>query len=86
MPQGGDERRGQMPGPPSTLQHFSLIAESNSAGFFVSSNVFFCNSARILILKKSSRRDDMPQFMVLIVSLKLLTLKLIECCKTICYG
>ena len=30
-PQGGDEKRGQMPRPPSTLQHFSLIAQSNSA-------------------------------------------------------
>ena len=31
IPQGGDEKRGQMPRPPSTLQHFSLIAQSNSA-------------------------------------------------------
>ena len=30
-PRGGDEKRGQMPRPPSTLQHFSLIALSNSA-------------------------------------------------------
>ena len=30
-PRGGDEERGQMPGPPSTLQHFSLIAQSSSA-------------------------------------------------------
>ena len=28
---GGDEKRGQMRRPPSTLQHFSLIAQSNSA-------------------------------------------------------
>ena len=28
---GGDEKRGQMPRPPSTLQHFSLIAQSSSA-------------------------------------------------------
>ena len=31
MPRGGDEKRGEMPRPPSTLQHFSLIAWSNSA-------------------------------------------------------
>ena len=31
IPRGGDEKRGQMPRPPSTLQHFSLIALSNSA-------------------------------------------------------
>ena len=53
-----------MPCPPSPLQHFSVITRSNSAvlnismcDFFVSSNVFLCNSARILI--KTSRRDDM---------------------------
>ena len=28
--QGGDEKRGQMPRPLSTLQHFSLIARSNN--------------------------------------------------------
>ena len=28
---GGDEKRGQMPRPPSTLQIFSLTAQSNSA-------------------------------------------------------
>ena len=31
IPRGGDGKRGQMPRPPSTLQHFSLIAQSNSA-------------------------------------------------------
>ena len=31
FPGGGDEKRGQMPRPPSTLQHFSLTAQSNSA-------------------------------------------------------
>ena len=31
IPRGGDEKRGQMPCPPSTLQHFSLIAQWNSA-------------------------------------------------------
>ena len=40
------------------FKHFNLR-------FFVSSNVFLCNSARILI--KTSRRDDMHQFMVLVL-------------------
>ena len=31
IPRGGDEKRGQMPRPPSTLQHFSLIEQSSSA-------------------------------------------------------
>ena len=31
IPRGGDEKRGQMPRPPSTLQHFSLIAQLSSA-------------------------------------------------------
>ena len=31
IPLGGDKKRGQMPRPPSTLQHFSMIAQSNSA-------------------------------------------------------
>ena len=66
---GGDEKRGQMPRPPSTIQHFSLIAQSKSAilsilmCFFVFAiNVFLCNSARIVI--KTSRRDDMHQFVI----------------------
>ena len=31
IPRGEDEKRGQMPRPLSTLEHFSLIAQSNSA-------------------------------------------------------
>ena len=31
IPQSRDENRGQMPRPPSTLKHFSLIAQLNSA-------------------------------------------------------
>ena len=30
IPRGGDERRGQMPRPPSTLQHFPLIVQSST--------------------------------------------------------
>ena len=33
---GGDEKRGQMPRPSSTLQHFSLIAQSNSRHLSIS--------------------------------------------------
>ena len=55
-PRGGDEKRGQMPRPPSTLQHFSLIAQCHfkhfKVRFFVSVNVFPRNSA------KTSRRED----------------------------
>ena len=31
LPRGGDEKRGQVPHPPSTLQHFSLITQLNNA-------------------------------------------------------
>ena len=31
MPRGGDEKRWQMPHPPSSVQYFSLIAQSNNA-------------------------------------------------------
>ena len=48
----------------------------------VSSNVFPCNSARILI---RISRDNMHQFMVLVSIKKLLTLKLIERCKVVCF-
>ena len=72
FPRGGDEKRGQMPRPPSTLQHFSLIVQSNSAilsilmcDFIVSINVFLCNSARILT--KTSRHDDTHQFIILVL-------------------
>ena len=51
IPWGGVEKRGQMPHPPSTLQHFSLIAQSSSAilsilmcDYLFQFNVFLCNS------------------------------------------
>ena len=77
IPQGGDEKRRRMPLPPSTLQlppyifHRShsrivpFLIKHFNVRFFVSINVFLCNSARILI--KTSRRDDMHQFMVLVL-------------------
>ena len=42
-PPGGDEKRGQMPRPPSTIQHFSLIAQSKSAILSILMCDFFCN-------------------------------------------
>ena len=51
IPRGGVEKRGPMPHPPSTLQHFSLIAQSSSAilsilmcDYLFQFNVFLCNS------------------------------------------
>ena len=44
IPRGRDEKRGQIPRPPSKLQHFSLISQSSSCyfneRFFVSMNDF----------------------------------------------
>ena len=119
IPRGGDEKRGQMPRPPSALQHFSqprpqgfslkkwvgrpthvfegkalgtklhfsLIAQSNSAvlsilmcNFFVSINVFLCNSSLILIKTTPQRLAPVYHFSI---DVKLLTLKLIECCKVV---
>ena len=57
IPQGGDEKGGQMPSPRSTLQH---DFKHFNVQFFVSVNVFLCNSARILI--KTSRHDDMHHY------------------------
>ena len=53
---GGDEKKGQMPRPPSTLQHFSLIAQSNNSILSIWINVFLCNSARILTILATTRR------------------------------
>ena len=54
-PREGDKKRGQMPHPLSTLQHFSLIAQSSGAilsilmhDFFVSINIFLCNNAILI--------------------------------------
>ena len=81
IPQSRDENRGQMPRPPSTLKHFSLIAQLNSAilstlmrNFFVSIYVFLCHSVRILIRLYAATT---PVYCVSTV-IKLLTLKLIE--------
>ena len=91
IPQGGDKKRGRMPRPSSTLQHFSLISQSKNAILSISMcdfcfNVFLCNSVRILIKTSRSftpqRRAPVYGFSI---DIKLLTLKLIERCKAICY-
>ena len=58
--------------PPSTLQHFSLIAQSNSAilsilmcDFLSQLTSSFVIALRILV--KTSRRDDMHPFLVLVL-------------------
>ena len=52
IPRGGVEKRGQMPHPPWTLQHFLLMAQSSSAilsilmcDYLFQFNVFLCNSS-----------------------------------------
>ena len=69
---GEDEKGGQMPRPPSSLQSFLLMAQSNSAvlstliGDFLFQLTSSCsNSARILI--KTSRHDNTHQFIILVL-------------------
>ena len=86
IPRGGDEKRGQMPRPPSTLQHFSLIARLNTAVF----NIFMCNflcqltSSFVIALGFFTPRRHAPVY-GFSIAIELLTLKLIERCKVICY-
>ena len=84
---GWGRERGQIPCPPSTLQHFSLIAQSNSTNFkhfnmqfFVSSNVFLSNSARILTILTTTCTSLWFKYWY-----KIIDIKLIERCKVICY-
>ena len=52
IPRGGNEKRGQMPRPPSTLQQFSLIVQSNSAvlNIFMSDFWFQVTSSFVIAL------------------------------------
>ena len=52
IPRGGDEKRGQIPRPPSTLQHFSLIAKSNNAvlSILIGDFLFQLTSSSIIAL------------------------------------
>ena len=82
---GGGEMRANAPSTVNTATFFIDCTVKKcrfkhfNVWFSVSSNVFLCNSTRILI--KTWHRDDTHQFM----DIKLLTLKLIEHCKVICY-
>ena len=68
IPRGGDGKRGQMPRPPSTLQHYSLIAQSNSAVLSILMCIFLLQLASSFVIAldsvKTSRRNDMHQFMI----------------------
>ena len=57
FPGVGTKKDGKWPRPPSTLQHFTLVAQSNSAvlsilmcDFLFQFNIFLCNSTRILLI------------------------------------
>ena len=76
IPRGGDEKRGQMPRPPSTLQHFSLIAQSSSAIL----SILMCDV--FVLLRLHTVTTPVYGFSIVI---KLLTLKLIVRCKVNCY-
>ena len=73
IPRGGDKKkRANAPSSVNAVTFFIYytveycrFSKHFNVRFFVSSNVFLCNSARILI--KTSRRDDMHQFMVLVL-------------------
>ena len=71
IPRGWDEKRGQMPRPPSKRQHFSLIALSNSAilSILMCDFLFQLTSSFVMALGffTTSHRDDMHQCMVLVL-------------------
>ena len=52
IPRGGDKKRGQMPRHSSTLQHFSLITQSNSANLSILINL---RSGSIFVSQWGSR-------------------------------
>ena len=67
-PGQGRKKRANAPSSVNSATFFidrTLNSAILKCDFFVSINVFLCNSARILI--KTSRRDDMYQFMVLVL-------------------
>ena len=72
IPHSGDEQRGQMPLSSVNTATFFIVRTVKYCHFkhfhvrlFVSINIVLCNGARILI--KTSLRDDMHQFMVLVL-------------------
>ena len=76
IPRGGDEKRGQMPRPPSRLQHFLLIAQSSSTIL----SILMCDV--FVLLRLHTVTTPVYGFSIVI---KLLTLKLIVRCKVNCY-
>ena len=76
IPRGGDEKREQMPRPPSTLQHFLLIAQSSSTIL----SILMCDV--FVLLRFHTVTTPVYGFSIVI---KLLTLKLILRCKVNCY-
>ena len=58
----GTQKEGKCP---VLRQHCNIFHYRHYVRFFVSINVFLCNSARILI--KTSSRDDIHQFTVLVL-------------------
>ena len=72
-----------MPRPPSTLKHFSLMAESNSAILSILMCDFLFQSTSSFIIALGLPRRRAPVY-GLSSDIKLLTLKLIERCKVIC--
>ena len=62
IPQGGDEKRGQMPRPPSTLQHFSLIAQSRSAILNVIYGLDYTPSDQVLAQSKWPTVKDLYEY------------------------
>ena len=84
IPRGGDEKIGQMPRPPSTLQHFSLIAQSSSAilSILMCDFLFQLTSSFVIVLGLHAVTTPVYGFST---AIKLLTLKLKVRCKVNCY-
>ena len=93
IPGGGTKKRGQMPRPPSTLQHFSLIEQSNSAILSISifDFLFQLRSSFVIVLGFQRRARILTILTTsapvygFSIDTKLLTLNSIERCKVICF-
>ena len=84
-PREGDKKRGPMPHPLSTLQHFSLTTQSSSAILSILRRDFFfqlTSSYSAILIRLHTEATPVYGFSIVI---KLLTLKLIVHCKVNCY-
>ena len=83
----GEEKRGQIPRPPSTLQHFSLIAQSSSAilSILVCDFLFQLTPSFVIVLFLLRLHAVTTPVYGFSIVIKLLTLKLIVRCKVNCY-